>query len=244
VGHQHEIDYIKTVAKVENVAEEDFRTYLRRKPYADPDAAEYLIDLGQILRFLPKPPARVLDLGVGSGWTSEAIARMGHEVIGIDISPDMIALANERLGPGLNLGFHAFDYEQEIPFAPFDAIVMYDALHHAVDEHAVIRQAAAALRPGGCFVCIEPGTGHSTAPHSVEVMAKYGTTEKDMPYSYVRTILLAAGFADVQQYVRLRQQPCVDLAPAAGAYEQIQHVVGLLHQTIHGGLTSTIVGRR
>jgi hypothetical protein len=35
-----------------------------------------------------------------------------------------------------------------------------------------------------------------------------------------------------------------DLAPATGAYEQMEHVVGLLHQTIDGGLTSTIVGRR
>jgi SAM-dependent methyltransferase len=244
VGQQHEIDYIKTVAQVENVAEEEFRNYLRRKPYGDPDAADYLIDLGQILRFLPKPPARILDLGVGSGWTSEAMARMGHEVVGLDISPDMIALASERVSPGLNLRFQAFDYEKRVPFPPFDAVVMYDSLHHAVDEQAVIQTVATALLPGGRFICIEPGTGHSTAPHSVEVMAKYGTTEKDMPYTYVRYLLLAAGFASVQQYVRIRQQSCVDLAAPSGVYEQIQHVVSLLHQTIHAGLTSTIVGYR
>jgi hypothetical protein len=75
-------------------------------------------------------------------------------------------------------------------------------------------------------------------------MAKYGTTEKDMPYTYVRYLLLAAGFASVQQYVRIRQQSCVDLAAPSGVYEQIQHVVSLLHQTIHAGLTSTIVGYR
>jgi 2-polyprenyl-3-methyl-5-hydroxy-6-metoxy-1,4-benzoquinol methylase len=120
MGQQHEIDYIKTVAKVEKGPEEDFRNYLRRKTSGDPDATEYLIDLGQILRFLPKASARVLDLGVGSGWMSEAMARVGREVVGLDISPDVIALANERVAPGLNLHFQAFDYEQRIPFPAFE----------------------------------------------------------------------------------------------------------------------------
>lgn len=244
MGQQHEIDYIRTVAQVENVPEEDFRAYLRRKPYSDPDVAEYLIDLGQIMRFLPKAPARVLDLGAGSGWTSEAFARAGYTVVGLDISPDMIALANERVKPGMDLSFHAMDYERRIPFPPFDAVVIYDALHHALDEQAVIRQVASALVPGGRFICIEPGQGHSVAPHSVEVMQKYGTTEKDMPYSYIRYLLNAAGFSSVQQYVRIRQQPAVDLATSSGPFEQIQHVVGLVHQTVHNGFTSTVVAYR
>lgn len=244
MGQQHEIDYIKTVAKVENVTEDAFRDYLRRKPFSDPDVAEYLIDLGQIMRFLPKAPARVLDLGVGSGWTSEAFARAGHTVVGLDISPDMIALADERVAPGLSLSFHAMDYERRIPFPPFDAVVIYDALHHALDEQAVIRQVAASLLPGGRFICIEPGKGHSVAPHSVEVMAKFGTTEKDMPYSYIKYLLTAAGFSEVQQYLRIRQQPGINLTTTSGPFEQIQHVVGLLHETLHNGFTSTVVAYR
>src|SRR5207248_1113162 len=42
----------------------------------------------------------VVDLGCGSGIVSRAVAEAGYDVLGIDISPAMIALARERVSGG------------------------------------------------------------------------------------------------------------------------------------------------
>src|SRR2546430_16388417 len=60
------------------------------KPFSDPGCGRYLAELGAILALLPPPPARLLDLGCGTGWTSVFFARAGYEVVGLDLAPDMI----------------------------------------------------------------------------------------------------------------------------------------------------------
>ncbi len=90
----NEIDYIKKVCEVDKVSEPEFIHYLANKPFSDARTSDYLIDLGQIMRYLPPRPARILDLGVGSGWTSEIFARCDYEVVGLDIAADMIKIAN------------------------------------------------------------------------------------------------------------------------------------------------------
>jgi len=46
------------------------RQHALDKPFSDSLCWRYLIDIGAILSLLPPPPARLLDLGAGSGWTS------------------------------------------------------------------------------------------------------------------------------------------------------------------------------
>ena len=48
--------------------------------------------------FLPDPPARILDMGCGGGWTSIFFAKRGYEVVGQDISQDMIDVYAHVLG--------------------------------------------------------------------------------------------------------------------------------------------------
>jgi len=67
-----------------------------------------------------------------------------------------------------------------LPAEGFDVVLIYDALHHAADEGAVIRNAYKALREGGVFITAEPGTGHSIQPGSLEAARRFGTAEKDM----------------------------------------------------------------
>src|SRR5207244_11070644 len=81
-----EIDYLKNLgaAGVWHAA---------NKPFSDPGCGRYLAELGAILALLPPPPARLLDLGCGTGWTSVFFARAGYDVVGVDLAPDMIAHA-------------------------------------------------------------------------------------------------------------------------------------------------------
>ena len=193
------------------------------------------------MTFLPPPPARLLDLGCGSGWTSELFARAGYDVLGVDIAPDMIDIARRRMAATLPLSFAVSNYEGALALGEFDAVVIYDALHHAEDERAVVANAFRALSDGGIFISIEPGRGHSTTAPTRDVVAKFGTTEKDMPHEHQAALLLDAGFSDVRQFLRLSQLTLENVASEPGRRAQQAQFQALLDGT-QNGLTSVVVG--
>jgi SAM-dependent methyltransferase len=185
---QAEIDYPERIG-------EAGRSHLRGKPFSDAEASSRLIAMGAILAVLPPPPADVLDCGVGGGWTSRFLARAGYRVVGIDISPTMIAIAEEdRAREGISsVSFQVSDYES-LPFADqFDAVLFFDSLHHAEDEASAIRAAARALRPGGLLVTHEPGEGHSQGELGAHAQEQWGVTEKDMPPWRIIALARACG---------------------------------------------------
>jgi SAM-dependent methyltransferase len=145
------------------------------KPFSDERCGQFLIALGAIRMRLPPPPARLLDLGCGTGWTSCLFAKMGYDVVGQDIAPDMIHYANvnKQRYQTPNVRFTVCDYE-DMQFADeFDGAVFFDCLHHAEDERLALKMVYRALRPGGICVTHEPGgsaiqchgKGHASAPH-------------------------------------------------------------------------------
>ncbi|MCI0703097.1 MAG: class I SAM-dependent methyltransferase [Planctomycetia bacterium] len=172
------------------------------KPFADPHCGRLLIRLGTILSLLPERPARILDLGCGTGWTSQFFARAGHEVVGADISPGMIRVANDqRDAAGLtNLTFVVADYEQLNFRDEFDAVVFFDSLHHAEDERLAIAKAFAALKPGGVCLTAEPGRGHHDSEEARAAVAEYGVTEKDMPPEHIVDLGRQVGFASFRVF--------------------------------------------
>ena len=160
------------------------RVHSLGKPFSDPYCGVNLASIGTIMALLPEPPARVLDMGCGGGWTSIFLAKRGYNVVGQDIAEDMIALAKENKAQhGLDgaLSFICDDYESISFDEEFDAVIFYDCLHHAEDERAALASAYRALKPGGILITHEPGEGHSAAPGSVEAMRLYGVSERDMP---------------------------------------------------------------
>ena len=174
----------------------------RRKPFGHHKSPDYLMEMAAVFHLLPRLPARVLDVGCGTGWTSVFLARRGYDVVGVDIAPDMIRLAEERreFDQVQNLEFQVSDYES-MPFeAEFDAALFYDALHHAENEEAALRAVFRALKPGGVCICSEPGTGHSHSAESVQAMAKYGVTEKDMPPRHIIAVARKVGFRGGKVY--------------------------------------------
>jgi SAM-dependent methyltransferase len=188
VAKQHEVEYPVRIGEA--------LTHAAGKPFSDPLCGQYLVRIGTLMSLLPPAPARVLDLGCGTGWTSRFFARAGYEVVGADIAPEMIRVANEcRDAERLHgLSFVVSDYETLAFREEFDAAVFFDSLHHADDEALAIRKAFAALKPGGVLLTDEPGVGHSTSADSLAAMAKYGVTEKDMPPAKIVALGQAAGF--------------------------------------------------
>lgn len=73
-----------------------------------------------------KPPAKVLDLGCGAGFSTNLLREVGFEVIGIDINPLMIEKAKVK---GLNVVLGDFrELEKHFKEKTFDYVVSISAL--------------------------------------------------------------------------------------------------------------------
>ena len=195
MAKQGEIEYVARIGEIG-------AAHALGKPFSDPHCGRMLADMGGLFMVLPPSPARLLDLGCGSGWTSVFFARRGYLVTGQDIAPDMIVLAEKnRSAAGISgLEFVVSDYESMGFDEEFDAAVFYDALHHAENPAAAIAGAYRALKPGGMLVTLEPGVGHAAAEHSRVAVETYGVTERDMPPREIIRLGRAAGFRDARIY--------------------------------------------
>jgi SAM-dependent methyltransferase len=165
------------------------------KPFSQSDRGKLLVEIGTVISLLPEPPARVLDLGCGTGWTSAFLARCGYEVVGVDFAPEAIASATSAHQLA-GLTFLAHDWDEALPpeLGSFDAAVFFDALHHSDNENAPLRTARLALREGGICVTCEPGTGHAASPSSVHATTTFGVNERDMTPQQIITAGSKAGF--------------------------------------------------
>ncbi len=95
-----EIKYVENLSALLEMPQEALSKYLLEKPFNDPLRHRYFTDMGQLMALLPPSPARILDLGVGAGWTSRFLYRCGYSVVGLDIAPTMIGYAKQgRLPP-------------------------------------------------------------------------------------------------------------------------------------------------
>ena len=180
----------------------------------DADTVRHFCDFANVAQALALPPdRRVLDVGCGSGWLSEYFARLGYDVTGIDISPDLIEVARERVArvpygadheTPLRCRFLVHDVEGAPLEEQFDAVVCYDSLHHFEDERAVLKSLAAMTKYGGSLFILEgdrPEEGSENEEELLEVMRDFGTLESPFSREYLRTLLDACGFAVVGDYV-------------------------------------------
>jgi ubiquinone/menaquinone biosynthesis C-methylase UbiE len=190
-----EIDFMK------NIGEKGVQEVMQ-KPFSNDMCGEYLVSIGAIMLLLPRPPATLLDLGCGAGWTSIFFAKRGYQVTGVDIAPDMIRCAHEcqQRDNELAIRFMVSDYESLDFNESFDCAVFYDALHHAVDEQEALRAAYRSLKPGGICIISEPGRGHEQDPRTIEAVKAYNVTEKGMPPKKVASLAKKIGFSRITIY--------------------------------------------
>ena len=70
-------------------------------------------------------PLRILDIGTGTGFFAILLARLGHRVTAIDLTPAMLEEASATAaGLGLDIDFRQMDAQQlDFPENTFDALV-------------------------------------------------------------------------------------------------------------------------
>jgi len=93
---------------------------------------------------------RILEIGCGTGCDLLQFAKHGAIAVGIDITPEHIRLARERVG---NLAQVLQAEATNIPFADgtFEYIYSHGVLHHLDQPRRMVEEIFRVLRPGGRF---------------------------------------------------------------------------------------------
>jgi len=95
---------------------------------------------------------RVLDVGCGGGILSEAMARLGASVTGIDLSEKPLRVAElHLLESGLSVSYQIISAEDLSRTQPetFDVVTCMELLEHVPDPASTVAACAKLLKPGG-----------------------------------------------------------------------------------------------
>jgi SAM-dependent methyltransferase len=158
---------------------------------------------------LPSPPARVLELGCGNGYSASLLmARKGFEVSGVDISRTAIAWAQELfIAEGVRGTFLVGDVGGMMPFFgenAFDVVIDGSCLHCLIGDQRsrCLAEVRRILRHAGLFIV----SSMCGAPRSDEAKARFDHEAKQLlqdgvPYRTLKPLeeledeVTGAGFA-------------------------------------------------
>jgi SAM-dependent methyltransferase len=143
---------------------------------------------------------RVLEFGCGAGSYELDLARAGAIVVGIDISPEAIERARERVaaqGLSERISFQVMNAE-ELTFsaASFDRVCGSSILHH-LDLDRALRETARILKPGGDAVFYEP-LGHNPLINLYRRLTPRMRSEDEHPLKARDLDMLGAHFGRVE----------------------------------------------
>lgn len=117
--------------------------------------------------WLPRPPARVLDAGTGTGFLAKVAASLGHDVIGIDLAAGMLLQAVARADLTLvrrsgsirveRLARYAQAEAAQLPFAKgyFDAVISRHVLWTLPAPLQALREWIRVCSPGARILAID-----------------------------------------------------------------------------------------
>ena len=96
---------------------------------------------------------KVLDVGCGGGILSDAMARRGAQVLGIDLATKSLKVAQlhalEACTPNVAYREVAVEVLAEEQPGAYDVVTCMEMLEHVPDPASVVRSCAALVRPGG-----------------------------------------------------------------------------------------------
>ena len=166
------------------------------------------------------PRARsIVDLGVGTGaLSSRCLATATRATaIGIDVDPEILALAKRRLGDRAAFITGSF---LRAPLPACDVLVASFALHHVRTRAAkasLYRRVRAALRPGGVFLSVDSNPASEAAVRRAQLDEWLGHLRQTYSASRARAIFRSWSHEDV--YVPLDAE--IALLRSAGFHVEV-----------------------
>jgi len=126
--------------------------YDRARPRYPAAIFDDIVSLGRV-----PGTGRVLELGAGTGHATLSLAERGLEVVGLELGPELAALARRKLAAFPNARIVNEPFESWEPDGEFDAVVSFTAFHW-IDPEVRFAKTAALLRPGGALAVVQPHT--------------------------------------------------------------------------------------
>ena len=134
-------------------------------------------DRAELVRQLPSPVGRVLDVGCGEGRTGAACARPERAGSPGSSSSDEAAVAAAESYDDVREG--AVESELASLDGPFDTILLYDVLEHLVDPWEVLRQLHGVAAPGARVHVSIPNARHWTLLRDLALRGTFGYTRAE-----------------------------------------------------------------
>jgi 2-polyprenyl-3-methyl-5-hydroxy-6-metoxy-1,4-benzoquinol methylase len=147
------------------------------------------------------PPARLLDLGAGSGAFVRAALDAGWDAIGVEHSSSAILRAKECYN------VHLVD---KIPAGPFDIVTLWDVIEHLKGPVSTLSQLYELLRPGGSIIL---ETGNYESWERVAQGEKWGLYLLDHHYYFspasLEAVLKRARLSEFRLLPSKRSRPSI-----------------------------------
>jgi ubiquinone/menaquinone biosynthesis C-methylase UbiE len=181
-----------------------------------------------LLRQLPPAFENALEIGCGTGAFSRLLAARAQSVRALDLSPEMIRVAQERSLTFPNIAYEVADAMLvDFPAERFDCIATVATLHHLALREALLKFRAA-LKPGGVLLVLDlfQPNGAADALRNVCAMAVSGGLRllhngRLKPPAEVRAAWEAHGAHDSYSTVNEIQALCQDLLPGAAIQKHL-----------------------
>ncbi len=179
----------------------------------------------------------VVDLGSGGGLdvflASQQVGPTGR-AIGIDMTPEMIALAqrNAEKGGYSNVEFHLATIDQlPLPDNSVDCVISNCVINLATDKNAVFREIARVLKPGGRLAVSDIALKQELPGELAnDVMAYVGCIAGAISFEDYRSGLSAAGFSAVE---------VIDSEADLNAYAKVENQAGCCSPAMAGDEAET-----
>jgi SAM-dependent methyltransferase len=139
----------------------------------------------------------ILDVGCFTGDLLSLLAAHGWDVYGLELQPEAVRIARERL-PGRV--YQADVHGKDFPELQFDVVSMLGLIEHVVDPVQMIRRGAELVRPGGVLLVQTPDSGSILARVMGRLWPMYEPVEHIHVFTRraLTTVFSQVGLTDVK----------------------------------------------